>query len=36
MRQIPVSNCLQQSTKHHEKPAPCGLSCFWLYLPVYP
>lgn len=35
MRQIAVSACLQQSTKHPEKPALCGLSCFKLYLLVY-
>lgn len=27
---IAVSGCLRQSTKHPKKPAPCGLSCFWL------
>jgi len=32
MRQIPVSACLQQSTKRPEKPALCGLSCFCLSL----
>lgn len=36
MRQIAVSTCLQQSTKHPKKPALCGLSCIWLFMPVYP
>ena len=33
---IAVSGCLGQSTKHPKKPAPCGLSCFWLSIPVHP
>ena len=33
---IAVSGCLRQSTKRPKKPAQCGLSCFWLSIPVYP
>ena len=28
--QIAVQTCLRQSEQHLKKPAPCGLSCFWL------
>ena len=34
--QVPIHRRLQQSMNHLKKPASCGLSCIWPFIPVYP